>query len=371
MNFILRDCCGIFEVTLRSWKIYPVLLAAALLLSYNGGGQEIAQDTLTANSPRRNITLLAVGDVNLGRNCGQSIIEEGPQYPFAHLRDWIESYDLAFCNLESTISDQGGETVKPNNRLIFTAPPGAETALATGGWDFVATANNHCNDYGISALEETIHRLNAAHIACNGTALERAGLYKPTYLYAGGYCIAFFAVTDIMNGPVEGTNLEDHLNWADRDALLPNLQEAHKRADFIILSYHGGVEYTPVPTRETVDFLHWAVDSGVDIVIGHHPHFFQGVEWYNNGLIIYSLGNFTFYQNGWMYWTDYGLAAVITLGDGGIAGLQFIPIRANYQAQVIEDAALKDKILNRLIKLSGNDPTVINVARHSDAGNIY
>ncbi len=39
-----------------------------------------------------------------------------------------------------------------------------------------------------------------------------------------------------------------------------------------------------------------AIDSGADIVIGHHPHVTQPVEKYNNGYIAYSLGNFIFDQ---------------------------------------------------------------------------
>jgi poly-gamma-glutamate synthesis protein (capsule biosynthesis protein) len=168
-------------------------------------------------------------------------------------------------------------------------------------------------------------------------------------------CLAFIAVTDISNSIYHGTELENHLNWADRDRLLPGFEEAKSKADIIILSYHGGVEYTSKPTQETREFLHWAVDKGVDLVLGHHPHFFQGVEWYNAALIIYSLGNFTFYQKGLEYWTDYGLAASIRIGSDGILGAEFIPIRAHYQAQVIEDVDLKDEILKRLIKLSSSD----------------
>ncbi len=304
---------------------------------------------------RGDITILAVGDVNMGRTCGQLIIEHGPGFPFEHLAEWIESFDVAFCNLECPISDQGGETFKPSNRLIFTAPPGAEEALVLGGWDIVATANNHCNDYGISALKETIDRLNRAGVAFNGTALDPSDLYKPTYLDVNGYRLAFIAVTDIMNGPYKGTALEDHLNWADRELVLPAIEEAESHADFTFLSYHGGIEYTPRPTPQTVDFLRWAVDNGVDVVLGHHPHFFQTVEWYGDGMIIYSLGNFTFYQGGWMEWSDYGMAAAITLRDDEIAGLEFIPIRANYQAEVIEDDELREQLIERLYGLSFGD----------------
>ena len=39
------------------------------------------------------------------------------------------------------------------------------------------------------------------------------------------------------------------------------------------------------------------IDTGADLVIGHHPHVAQEVEKYKAGYIAYSLGNFVFDQN--------------------------------------------------------------------------
>jgi len=298
------------------------------------------------------ISLLAVGDVNLGRRCGQLLLREGPHYPFGHLRTWIRSFDLAFCNLESNISDQGGETVKPDNNLIFTAPPVAAAALRLGGWNLVSTANNHSADYGLRALKETVLRLNAAGIPFNGTALFSSDLYQPTYVKIRELTIAFIAVTAVSNAPVRGTPLEQHLNLADPECVLPALQAAEKNADFTILSYHGGNEYWDSPTNETRQFLRWAVENGADLVLGHHPHVIQGVEHYKKGLILYSLGNFTFYQGGQPYWTDYGVAAAITLGRNGIRKTEFIPIRAHYQPQLILEEDIRARVLGRLMLLT-------------------
>jgi len=298
------------------------------------------------------ITLLAVGDVNLGRQCGQSLLTEGAHYPFGHLRSWIESFDLAFCNLESNISEQGGETVKPDNRLIFTAPPLAALALRRSGWDIISTANNHSSDYGLKALRETVIRLESAGIPFNGTARFASELYQPTYVRVKGRTIAFLAVTDVSNAPVAGKALERHLNIADRDCLLPALQAAEQTADFTILSYHGGNEYSDWPTDRTRAFLRWAVDNGTDLILGHHPHVIQGVETYRGALIIYSLGNFTFYQGGHPYWTDYGMAATVSIGRKGVLSSEFVPFRAHFQPRPLKERLLRERVLARLALLS-------------------
>lgn len=302
-------------------------------------------------SAKGRITLLAVGDVNLGRQCGQYILKEGPEFPFRHLRGWIESYDLAICNLESNISEQRGQTEKPGNNLIFTAPPAAGRALADGGWDLVATANNHSVDYGTDALLQTIKYLDESGVRFNGTAVAADRLYQPTILQVKDYRLAFLAVTDITNGPTRGTEIENHLNLAERDCLLPALMMAESQADFTILSYHGGIEYASAPTQATRDFAHWVVENGVDLFLGHHPHVIQGTEHYRNGLIIYSLGNFTFLQRD-NPWTQLGIAAIITINEGRLAGAGLVPIRAQFQAQVIKDPRLKGRVLRRVADLS-------------------
>ncbi|GIW66594.1 MAG: hypothetical protein KatS3mg095_0492 [Candidatus Parcubacteria bacterium] len=40
-----------------------------------------------------------------------------------------------------------------------------------------------------------------------------------------------------------------------------------------------------------------AIDSGADLVIGHHPHVIQNIEKYKDKYIFYSLGNFIFDQS--------------------------------------------------------------------------
>jgi hypothetical protein len=65
-------------------------------------------------------------------------------------------------------------------------------------------------------------------------------------------------------------------------------------ADIVVVSLHSGVEYTDAPQPEQQQLAHAAVDAGALLVLGHHPHALQGWEYYGDGLIVYSLGNFVF-----------------------------------------------------------------------------
>src|SRR5262249_3347028 len=56
-----------------------------------------------------------------------------------------------------------------------------------------------------------------------------------------------------------------------------------------------------------------AIDAGADIVIGHHPHVLQGLEWYKGKLIAYSMGNFVFDQD---FLSTFSSAFLRTVWDG-------------------------------------------------------
>jgi len=78
----------------------------------------------------------------------------------------------------------------------------------------------------------------------------------------------------------------------DRKKILSAVKAADEKADFVIVSFHWGEEYTGTANRDQRDLAHQVVDAGADLVLGHHPHVLQGVEVYRDRLIAYSLGDF-------------------------------------------------------------------------------
>jgi hypothetical protein len=98
---------------------------------------------------------------------------------------------------------------------------------------------------------------------------------------------------------------------------------ADKRADIVVVSFHGGAEGTGaqnVPKRTEIyagerrgdlpAFAHAVIDAGADLVLGHGPHVMRGMEIYKDRLINYSLGNFCTY--GWFQLVDeLGLTMVL------------------------------------------------------------
>ena len=92
-------------------------------------------------------------------------------------------------------------------------------------------------------------------------------------------------------------------------------------AEYIICALHWGVEGAYRPNAYQKNLAHAAIDAGADLVYGSHPHVLQPTEEYGGGLILYSLGNFSFGGNSFP--RDYDSVIVqLTLcrnADGGVS----------------------------------------------------
>jgi poly-gamma-glutamate capsule biosynthesis protein CapA/YwtB (metallophosphatase superfamily) len=252
---------------------------------------------LTNDEP---ITIAAVGDIMLGStsindsflppNDGANILKE--------VTPILSAADIAFGNLEGPMLE-GGKTEKcpPNSTrcFAFRVPTRYGKLLKDAGFDVMSVANNHAADFGDYGRESTRKTLDALGIKYAGSDKEQ---YAMTIIEAKGKKIAFigFAHNNIV------PNVND-LVFARQ-----LVEQAKKKADLVVVSFHGGAEGTDqqhVPNRTEIFgnekrgnlplFAHTVIDAGADLVLGHGPHVMRGMEIYKDHLICYSMGNFATY----------------------------------------------------------------------------
>jgi poly-gamma-glutamate synthesis protein (capsule biosynthesis protein) len=256
--------------------------------------------------------------VSLARECGQEILKNPEYDPLAALSRWFGPSDLAFVNLESQLSEQGGVTQHPLNRLVFTGPPGGAEVLARAGIDVVSLANNHAWDYGRAAFLETLERLTAAKVRFAGASAEPDAAYRPVTLRIRGWSVALFAVTHIWNyGEFHEHAGRAHVAWADAARLLPAIVAARTQHDVVLVSYHGGSEYVDVPMRFTKVLARAVMKAGADAFIGHHPHVPHGIAFMQERPVFYSLGNLVFGAHVERPWTGVGFVAKLVFSRDG------------------------------------------------------
>jgi poly-gamma-glutamate synthesis protein (capsule biosynthesis protein) len=89
----------------------------------------------------------------------------------------------------------------------------------------------------------------------------------------------------------------------DMSDILRWVREARRQADWVLMSIHcHEADMDPeAPPAFLESFARGCVEEGVDVFIGHGPHFPRGVEIYKGKPILYGLGNFVF-QNETYRW---------------------------------------------------------------------
>jgi len=240
------------------------------------------------------IVLMAVGDIMLNRGVELKIKQnqENFNFPFLKIKEYLNEADLIFGNLESVISDKGTNV---GSIYSFRANPKTINGLTYAGFNIVSVANNHAFDYTRKALEDSLIRLKQAKISYVGAGFGAQEAHSVVIKQINQTKIGFLAYNGLGSRNWQATKDSSGIAWLDEN-IASDIKQAKAQTDILIVSMHFGDEYAKRPNGTQTYFAQLAIDSGADLVIGHHPHVIQPVEKYKNKYIAYSLGNFVFDQ---------------------------------------------------------------------------
>ncbi|MBI2421595.1 MAG: CapA family protein [Candidatus Hydrogenedentes bacterium] len=282
---------------------------------------------VTVPPAKEGISLMLVGDIMLSRNVAKSVKENGRDftYPFAETAEILTQAEIAFGNLECPISGRGAAI--NNKKYLFNAPPESIEGITHSGFDLVSLANNHVLDYGPIALQDTVEILQKNAIGVLGVVTRNAP-QKPVILTPNGIRVAFLAYADHKTPYAyakEFDAFETGPAKAVDEDIARDIAALKGQCDVIVVSLHWGIEYNANPDGRQQQLGRFLIDQGVSVVAGHHPHVLQEAEWYKNGLIIYSMGNFVFDQ-----WsrppTRISRIYRLTLNKGGLVDGDYLPL---------------------------------------------
>lgn len=306
------------------------------------------------------ITIAAVGDMHFDRQVRVLINKSGSIAPLAAVATQLASADIAVGNLESTLSDLGER--RTDKDYTFKGDPRGVEALANAGIDFVSLANNHALDCGTDALLDTIARLDASGIGHAGAGADKAAAWTPAVRDVNGTTVAYLAFSHILpNGFIAtGSKAGIAQGRMNMDEVCAAITAAKAEYDYVLVSFHWGVENVDDCNAEQVTDAHKAIDAGADMVLAHHPHVIQAVEYYNGKLIAYSLGDFVFDH----YSRKTGEAFVLEaeLGPNGIGAVTVSPVYLDsYGRPEYVTGSAASVILERLKAISAKRDTVVEI----------
>jgi poly-gamma-glutamate synthesis protein (capsule biosynthesis protein) len=296
----------------------------------------------------KEISLIAVGDVSFSRGVERAFKKaDDINYPLLKIRDYFKTADLVFGNLETPIT-KGAEI--PDFEMIFRSNPGTEQALKKASFSILSLANNHTPNFGESGLIDTFNYLDDAGIEYVGAGRNTKEANQPVFIEKEGIKLAFLAYNDNDVVPNSYEALEDRAGTAFMriDKMIKAVKEAKKEANFVIVSMHSGIEYVNEPNNSQVNFARAAIDSGADLIIGHHPHVVQVMEKYKDKFIFYSLGNFIFDQPQSLE-TREGIAIKVYFTKNNVNKISILPVFMEKLAQPrMANDQESEKILKRL-----------------------
>jgi hypothetical protein len=247
------------------------------------------------------ITIVAVGDIMPGSLTPIPFLPEPDDHDIpTGIRHIVGQGDVVFGNLEGAFVTDGMTPSKcsPGARdarrcFEFGSPSYLVSFLKDAGFTVLSLDNNHAEDYGLEgyALTQGLLAQTGITAAPKRTPVTLMIRDVRVAVVPFGFSGRSFHVSDVLTAQTV-------------------VADAARTADIVIVSFHGGAEgedatrvhnsvetYFEEDRGNLVQFAHAVVDAGADLVIGHGPHVPRAIEFYQDRLIAYSLGNFWTYGN--------------------------------------------------------------------------
>lgn len=262
--------------------------------------------------------ILIVGDFYPNPSLNSKLLNQKPEEIFGLFHQIIEESDLAVVNLECPLTSYN--QVIPKTGPALKADRQYAGFLKNSGFGMATLANNHIMDYGPKGLQETMESLTKEKLDFVGAGINLYEAQKPFYFQdKSGKKLAILNFAEN-----EWSSAKENYPGAvgfDTVSNFYSIQEAKKKADFLLLITHGGHENYHLPSRKFRDLLRFYIDAGVDAIVNHHPHCVSGFEFYKGKPIYYSIGNFIFDKVGGdgniTYWNK-GLGVGIEFSEKSI-----------------------------------------------------
>jgi len=241
----------------------------------------------------------------------------------------LKQADVLIGNMEFVLTDKCIPTIKTGP--ILKGSKNFINIFKEIGFTALGLANNHIKDCGVEGVLSSLQTCKENNILSVGAGSNEKKAKKPIIIEKNGWKIGVMAFAEhefnaaYKNEP--GANLLDLYTDFDQ------IKEFKKQVDFLIILYHGGIEYYEYPSPLLQKKCRKMVDVGADYVVCQHSHLIGTEEEYNNGRILYGQGNTIFgYRPKSSSWNQ-GLLINISLSDK--LSVNYIPI------ETVENGTIK------------------------------
>ncbi len=270
------------------------------VLSGSPKAEALPQEVKEPYPPDITLKFAACGDniiyTGTMRDAKSLALEGGRKYNFAplyeNIKDIISGADIAFINQETPMADN----VEYGSYPHFNSPRDLADDMIEAGFDIVNIATNHMLDAGSEGLKSTIEFWKTKPVTMIG-GYENEEDFDTIRIYEKDEMkIALLSFTYSTNGLKLRSGYDIVIPYIDETVIREKVNAAKEVADLVFVSMHWGNENSFKPSDEQRRLASVMAELGVDVIIGHHPHVLEPIEWVegeggHKTLCIYSLGN--------------------------------------------------------------------------------
>jgi poly-gamma-glutamate capsule biosynthesis protein CapA/YwtB (metallophosphatase superfamily) len=245
---------------------------------------------ITGESDSELIKLSFVGDIFLSGTY-IDLNESQKLNIFKKVEGSLKKRDIVFGNFEGVVVEEEISEKNPSKKIKLPVHSLYVKAIKNAGFNVLSLSNNHVFDYGKNFFKKSHQILEAAGLCVFGAGETVPEAENLLIKHVNGIAIGFLGFTCPSTHP--GADGKEGLVLLDAEDTIQKASQAKNHCDVLVVSLHWGDEHVSWPSPYQIKMAQKLIESGVDIIVGHHAHVFQGCERYRHGVIAYGLGGIT------------------------------------------------------------------------------
>jgi len=274
---------------MRKWFI---ILSCSFLLIACGRNVKEPVVIPVINPSEYQVSLLMVGDALIHMNVMKSATESDGSLDFTDalqfIKPIVKNYDLAFYNQESPIA---GDKWPLAGYPVFNTPRLFPDTMIDMGFNMVNLANNHTLDMGVEGALNSLEYFKSKNVYISGSYSSQADQDQIRTFEKNNITFAFLSYAYSSNNKSLNSSNQYLLNLYEKEKAEADIAKYKGLVDFVIVSLHAGAENSFDESYQA-EWVKVIADAGADLIIGHHVHVVQPIQYIGDTLVFNSLGNF-------------------------------------------------------------------------------
>ena len=304
--------------------------------------------------PERLTTVMLTGVTALVRGTASTMEGRGMTYPAQDIGDWLREADILHINNEIPFVEGCPAPFPWTNGLVFCSQPRYIELLDYIGTDVMDLSGDHFADWGPQAMLYTLDLYAEREWPVYGGGANIEEAKQPALFEHNGNRIAFIGCNYKSKGYATASETNPGAVHCDPEWLYPAIEKLVKDGYLPIVTFQHEEYYEYIARPQLQEDFRGAAQAGAIIVSGSQAHQPHALEFTDDALLHYGLGNLFFDQVGSMASTNTAFIDRHVFYNGHYLGVELISIRfVDYARSRPTTADEREALLQTVFEASG------------------